>query len=74
MKRNLSAVVRIGKRMRAIRIQRIVRGWLARRELHRRMEAFRARYRDWNIRCYSTVGFARLELTRWHSAFACLES
>lgn len=44
LKRNLSAVVRIGKRTRAIRIQRNVRVWLAKRELQRRKEAFSIRY------------------------------
>lgn len=43
-KRNLSAVVRIGKRTRAIRIQRNVRVWLAKRELQRRKEGFKIRY------------------------------
>lgn len=44
LKRNLSAIVRIGKRTRAIRIQRNARVWLASRELHRRREAFKIRY------------------------------
>lgn len=44
LKRNLSAVVRIGKRTRAIRIQRNARVWLAKRELQRRRDAFNTRY------------------------------
>lgn len=40
LKRNLSALVRIGKRTRAIRIQRAVRVYLAKKELHKRKEAF----------------------------------
>lgn len=42
--RNLSALVRIGKRTRAIRIQKNVRVLLARRELQRRREARLIRY------------------------------
>lgn len=40
LKRNLSALVRIGKRTRAIRIQRAARVYLAKKELHKRKEAF----------------------------------
>ena len=43
LKHNLSAFVRIGKRTRAIRIQRTVRVVLAQRELHKRKEAFKVR-------------------------------
>lgn len=43
LKRNLSAVVRIGKRTRAIRIQRVMRVCLAKRELQRGREAFNLR-------------------------------
>lgn len=43
LKHNLSAFVRIGKRTRAIRIQRVVRVALAQRELHKRKEAFKIR-------------------------------
>ncbi|CAM9470017.1 unnamed protein product, partial [Ectocarpus fasciculatus] len=46
LKRNLSALVRIGKRTRAIRIQRAVRVYLAKKELHKRKEAFLIRYAD----------------------------
>lgn len=44
LKTNLSAFVRIGKRTRAIRVQRALRGFLARRELQRRKRAFEIRY------------------------------
>ncbi|CAN0081825.1 unnamed protein product [Scytosiphon promiscuus] len=44
LKRNLSALVRIGKRTRAIRIQRAMRVCLAKRELRRRREAFNIRF------------------------------
>eukprot|EP00752_Nemacystus_decipiens_P002143 g2042.t1 len=44
LKRNLSAVLRIGKRTRAIRIQRNVRVWLAKSELQRRKEANNIRF------------------------------
>lgn len=44
LKRNMSALVRIGKRTRAIRIQRNVRVLLAKRELQRRREANNIRY------------------------------
>lgn len=43
LKRNLNTFVKIGKRKRAIRIQRAVRGFLARRELQRRRKAFENR-------------------------------
>ncbi|CAM9276018.1 unnamed protein product [Ectocarpus sp. 12 AP-2014] len=46
LKRNLSALVRIGKRTRAIRIQRAARVYLAKEELHKRKEAFLIRYAD----------------------------
>ncbi|CAM9440116.1 unnamed protein product [Ectocarpus sp. 6 AP-2014] len=46
LKRNLSALVRIGKRTRAIRIQRAARVYLAKKELHKRKEAFLIRHAD----------------------------
>lgn len=54
--RNLSAVVRIGKRTRAIRIQRNVRVLLAKKELQRRREAFKIRYICFT-RCYEYIWF-----------------